>query len=598
MTTTPENLLTDWATLLLGSLADAGITDVVISPGSRSTPFVVAAARNSRLRCHDAMDERGAAFFALGLTRVTGRPSLLICTSGTAGAHYLPAVIEAACSYTPVVILTADRPLELQQCGASQTIDQIKLFGDHARAFFELGTPDASGGALRSVRRIAAQAVARSQWPNPGAVHINGRARKPLEPMPARTDHGRELGSSVTRLLAEPITSMHWPELALDASGLDTAVRAIRSASRGLIIAGPAPAQQCAAREALFRLATNAGFPILAEAASQLRFAGERPAGCVYVDAFDPILRSAEFRREARPDLVVQIGGFPVSTGFERFCSEHLDVPNLVLAPHGWHDPFNRATVHLVADVQHAARQLADRLGPREIGATSAWLELWRAADHESARVATRVAESDGDALNEAAAARAMVHAAPHRSALLVGNSNAIRLVDTFAPSEPKDLVVLSQRGAAGIEGLISGAAGSACAGEHPVGLLIGDVSFFHDVSGLALAARVEHQPLVIVVIQNHGGRIFDQLPIACAGVERRVIEHITTPHQLEIEPTARGFGLRYARAETRTQLEAALSHAYRTSGCTVIEAVVPDNGAAPLFEAVWTQTNTALVKR
>jgi 2-succinyl-5-enolpyruvyl-6-hydroxy-3-cyclohexene-1-carboxylate synthase len=595
MTSTPTNLLTEWATLLLGSLADAGITDVVISPGSRSTPFVVAAARNSRLRCYDAMDERGAAFFALGLTRITGRPSLLICTSGTAGAHYLPAVIEAACSYTPLLILTADRPLELQQCGASQTIDQIKLFGDHARGFFELGAADASHGALRSVRRIAAQAVALSQWPTPGAVHINGRARKPLEPVPARTADELDLSNSVARLLAAPITAMCWPESSLDARGLETAARTIRSASRGIIVAGPAPAQQCAAREALFQLAMNAGFPILAETTSQLRFAGERPAGCVVVDAFDTILRSAEFRRAARPDLIVQLGGFPVSTGFERFCSEYLDVPNLVLAPHGWHDPFNRATVHLVADVHHAVRQLADHLGPREVGATSPWLELCRALDRESARVAARVAEPEGDVLNEAGAARAMVRAAPHRSALLLGNSNAIRLVDTFAPSEPKDLVVLSQRGAAGIDGLISGAAGSVRAGNRPVGLLIGDVSFFHDVSGLALAAGVEHQPLVIVVVQNHGGRIFDQLPIAAAGIERRVLEHITTPHQLEVEPTVRGFRLRYARAETRTQLGHALSHAYRTRGCTVIEAVVPDNGAARLFETMWTETNAAV---
>src|SRR5688572_16653763 len=138
------NLLTDWATLLLGSFADAGITDVVISPGSRSTPFVIAAARHPRLRCHDSMDERAAAFFALGQARVTGRPSLLICTSGTAAAHYLPAAIEAGLSFTPLVMLTADRPVELQQVGASQTIDQTKMFADHARGFLELGTPDPS----------------------------------------------------------------------------------------------------------------------------------------------------------------------------------------------------------------------------------------------------------------------------------------------------------------------------------------------------------------------------------------------------------------------------------------------------------------------
>jgi 2-succinyl-5-enolpyruvyl-6-hydroxy-3-cyclohexene-1-carboxylate synthase len=178
---------------------------------------------------------------------------------------------------------------------------------------------------------------------------------------------------------------------------------------------------------------------------------------------------------------------------------------------------------------------------------------------------------------------------------LLLGNSNAIRLVDTFASFESKDLSVLSQRGAAGIEGLVSGAAGSACAGKAPVGLLLGDVSFFHDVSGLALAARVQQQPLVILVIQNHGGRIFEQLPIATAGLEPRALEYLTTPHRLEVEPTVRGFGLRYARAETMTQLENALTAAYAARGCTVIEAVVPDHGAAGLFQEVWAQINAAL---
>jgi 2-succinyl-5-enolpyruvyl-6-hydroxy-3-cyclohexene-1-carboxylate synthase len=168
-------------------------------------------------------------------------------------------------------------------------------------------------------------------------------------------------------------------------------------------------------------------------------------------------------------------------------------------------------------------------------------------------------------------------------------------LIDTFGESSCKEVAILCQRGAAGIDGLISGAAGSARAGDRAVGLFIGDVSFFHDASGLALAHGIDHQPLVIVVVQNRGGRIFEQLPIAKAGVESHVVAHITTPHALEVEPTVRGFGLRYARAATRSTLEAELARAYATCGCTVIEAVVPETEAASLFEAVWAKTAQAL---
>jgi 2-succinyl-5-enolpyruvyl-6-hydroxy-3-cyclohexene-1-carboxylate synthase len=581
------NLLTDWATLLLGSFADAGITDVVISPGSRSTPFVVAAARHPRLRCHDSMDERAAAFFALGQARVTGRPSLLICTSGTAAAHYLPAAIEAGLSFTPLVMLTADRPVELQQVGASQTIDQTKMFADHARAFFELGTPDPSLGSLRAVRRIAAQAVARASWPTPGAVHVNAPARKPLEPAAPVTDGDRDLHTFVERLLARPISSAKKPLLSLDTATLEDAVSAIRAAKRGLIAAGPAPLEQGAARDALFRLAAATGFPLLAEAASQLSYG--HPPHVALIDSFDPLLRSREMRLAADADLILQVGASPVSSGFERWCAEHLDAPNLVLAPHGWHDPFSRSTTHLIADVAVGATQLADRLTP----AVSAWTELFRTAN-EAARSAAAEVAGEG-ALNEGAVARALIQTAPASSLLMLGNSLAIRLADTFGGPRSTALSVLSQRGAAGIDGLISGAAGSSRSSPRPLGLLIGDVSFFHDVTGLALARSIDHQPLVIVVIQNRGGRIFEQLPIAKAGVEPAVMEHITTPHQIEIEPLCRSFGLRFAKVDTRDALQLELERAYRTTGCSVIEAIVPESEAVAIFERVWSKTERSI---
>ncbi|MGH7285972.1 MAG: thiamine pyrophosphate-binding protein, partial [Polyangiaceae bacterium] len=161
----PANVLTEWASLLFSSLASAGVTDVVVSPGSRSTPFVVAAVREPTITCHSVIDERAAAFFALGQARITGRPSVLLCTSGTAAAHYLPAIIEAGSAFIPLLVVTADRPTELQECAAPQTIDQTKIYGDHARRFFDLGMPDDSADSLRALRRVAHQAVFAAMWP-------------------------------------------------------------------------------------------------------------------------------------------------------------------------------------------------------------------------------------------------------------------------------------------------------------------------------------------------------------------------------------------------------------------------------------------------
>ncbi|HRI55183.1 MAG TPA: 2-succinyl-5-enolpyruvyl-6-hydroxy-3-cyclohexene-1-carboxylic-acid synthase, partial [Pseudomonadota bacterium] len=234
------NLLAEWARLLLGSLAAAGVREVVVSPGARSTPFVCAAHAEPQLRCWDVIDERAAAFFALGQARVTGRPSLLICTSGTAGAHYLPAVIEAGAAHLPLLVLTADRPFELQDCGAPQTIDQIKLLGGHARRFFELGMPDPSDLSLRALRRLAAQAVLTTTWPTPGAVHLNARARKPLEPQSVHTSDEVALRARVDELLQAPLLRAYPPRAVPAPAGVAAAAQLCRSARRGLIICGPA----------------------------------------------------------------------------------------------------------------------------------------------------------------------------------------------------------------------------------------------------------------------------------------------------------------------------------------------------------------------
>lgn len=589
---TEANLLTEWSRLLFASLADAGVTDVVLSPGSRSTPFMLAADGDSRLRCHDSIDERAAAFFALGLARVSGRPAVLLCTSGTAGAHYFPAVIEASLANVPLVVVTADRPFELQDCGAAQTIDQVKLFGDHVRRFYELGSPDPAPTALAGVRRLAAQAVHFASAPTPGPVHLNVRARKPLEPRPAETDDERALAARVAGLLGRPLVAAHAPVSQPSPDAVAAIASRCRESERGLIVAGPAPLSHGRLLPVVAELSRRTGYPVLAEATSQLRFAGGDMVRC---DGFDAALRSPAFRRWARPDVVIQVGGAPVSSGWERFAAEHDGVMRVIVAPHAWHDPDSTATDLLLGDVELSLRALADAVD-RDGGRTQ-WAEQWQEIDRAVwAAVDAEMASASGDELSEGEAVRAVVERLPSGSLFMVGNSLPIREVDTFCPSGVAEVGVLSQRGANGIDGLVAGAAGSAvAAGDRPVTLLLGDVSLLHDLTGLALGVGVD-VPFVVVVVQNNGGRIFEQLPLASVpGLAASTMAHVTTPHRAVLEHAALLWGHRHAAAANGAELAKALDEAYAQPGCTVVEAVVPPHGAAAQHARVFAAVAEAL---
>ncbi len=576
----PANLQAEWARLLLDSFAAAGVREVVISPGSRSTPFVLAAAAHPKLRCRDVVDERSAAFFALGQGRVSGRPSLLLSTSGTAPANYYPAVVEASASGIPLLVLSADRPAELAACGANQTVDQLKLFGDHAREFFELGAPEGSPRALRALRRTAAQAIFASRYPRPGAVHLNARAGKPLEPGAAEESGERELVAAVDALVARPAPRPRAPRLMPRAAGVDELAQACRNTERGLIVCGPASLAQARARSLAAELARRTGYPVLREAASQLRFCPELAADDVLaVDGFDALLKTAPFRDGPAPELVLQIGRCPTSAAWGRYLARHAGCRHWLLGAGGWHDAQSTATDLLFGDLEDGLARLTTRL-PARITAT-AWGERWRDAGEAARRAIDDELAAAGDALTEGGVALAVAGALPAGSLLALGNSLPIRDVDAYCPGTATDLRVLCQRGASGIDGVVSGALGAASLWRHRVALLVGDLSFLHDASALR-AARQVVVPMVVVVVQNRGGRIFEQLPLAShPAAADEVFEHWTTPHDLDLAPAAALHGLPYERAERLGELEAALGRGFGRPGVTVIEAMVPPHGAA-----------------
>ena len=579
---TPSNLHIAWARLFFRALAGSGVEHVVLSPGSRSTPLALAAAAEPALTVHTLLDERSAAFFALGQARLTHRPSVLVCTSGTAGAHYLPAIIEASQSHTPLVAVTADRPWEAYDAAAAQTIDQVKLFGDHVRHAAELGLPDPAPEALRAVARIAAQAAHRARWPLPGPVHVNARFRKPLEPVDRQGAPPEPWEAELDRLLSAGPPRVYEPRAEVDPRAIHDLVSACARARRGLIVCGPAPAlvDPALARTAIRALASATGFPVLVEATSQIRFGGD-PLSAPICGAFDALLRAASFRRDHVPDLIVEIGAPPTSAGYTMLLAEAPGCPRFVLAPHGWNDPSGLASAMVYADPYDVAARVARELAALDRPIAPAASEWARAFARADARVSGLIRrELTEGPLTEGAIVHHLVEALPEGAVLVVGNSMPVRDLDTYAAPSARGLTVLHQRGASGIDGLLSGAAGARSVSTGPMALLLGDLSLLHDLGGLA-AARAARRPLLVVVVQNDGGRIFEALPIARRPELEAVLEaHFTTPQSVEFSSAAAMFGLRHCRVETVEALRAGFAEGLASGGCTIVEAVVPPHDA------------------
>jgi 2-succinyl-5-enolpyruvyl-6-hydroxy-3-cyclohexene-1-carboxylate synthase len=589
----PRAAQTAWAELVVATLADAGVRTCVVSPGSRSTPLVAALAGEPRLATPVVIDERAAAFCALGAARVTGEPVALVCTSGTAAAHWLPALIEASEAAIPLVAITADRPPELFGCGAPQTIDQVKLFGGFVRAYVDLGPPDGGALALRAVRRKVAQAVSVARGPHPGPVHVEVPLRKPLEPYvpssrasppPSTSTSTADLPEPLAiarALAAEPVVVAPPPVACADAGAIAAVAAVLRRAERPLLVAGPAHTVPVggAARDAVIALARAAGAVVLAEATSGLRL-GPWPDDVVAVDAFDPLLAAAA--ATLAPDAIVQLGGELAAAAWPAARAAWAGAPRWVLAPYGWPDPDSSATGVVRGDVADAARRITAALdaAPRR----AAWHARWREAGARARAAVDAAIERHPGA--EAAIVRAALDAAPDGAVILVGNSLPARVIDHVAPTGGRAHVVCAQRGACGIDGLVAGAAGATWAGR-PVVAILGDVSFAHDLGGVAAAVRAARAPLVVVVVDNAGGRIFDGLPIAATAPAALMADYFHTAPGLDPAAVARALGADAITAGSPAAAAAAVrAGATGAARVTIVHAPVSPDGAVRVRRA------------
>jgi 2-succinyl-5-enolpyruvyl-6-hydroxy-3-cyclohexene-1-carboxylate synthase len=583
---TRADLQSEWARLVVHSLVRAGVRQAVISPGSRSTPFVIAALEEPELECISALDERAAAHFALGQARASGRPSLALCTSGSAPANYFPAVIEASEAGLPLVVLSADRPPELLHSGANQTTDQFELFGRHVRFFAQLGEPRADDHSLRAAKRVATRAVFEALGLHPGPVHLNAQARKPLEPTTV-LEGDAVWHPRIEAISEEPLRAIS-AGARLDDAVVQAVTRLLDQARRPLVLCGPTQTWQAASLGALRTLVDRGALAVASEAAGQARF-GE--GADVVIGGFDTLWRTRTGREALCPDVVLQLGANPTSKGWEELCA-FKPVRRVVVHPWAWVDPIANAELVVRAPLPDFVRALSE--APLDAGARDAgFTDELRRAESMVWEVARRLLDEAGDSLTEGGVARTVGDTAPGDSALVLGNSLPIRNFDTWVPPRERPLRIFSQRGVSGIDGVVSGAAGIASCDSSATTVLVGDVSFLHDLNGLQLAAQVP-VPMVVVVVNNRGGRIFEQLPIAREGTPAW-LPYFTTPHEASIEGAASIYGCAFESTRSVRELRAALGAAYSRGGCTVIEAVVPPQGSAAQNAKLWSEVEQAL---
>jgi 2-succinyl-5-enolpyruvyl-6-hydroxy-3-cyclohexene-1-carboxylate synthase len=517
-------------------LARCGVSDACTSPGSRNAPLTLALARDPGLRAHSHIDERCAGFFALGLAKASGRPVALTCTSGTAAANLMPAVIEADEARIPLIVLTADRPPELRDVGAGQAIDQIKLYGAAVRWFFEVGNHEATPASLRWIRTLACRAVAEACGERPGPVHLNWPLREPLAP-----------GGPVSIPSGRPDRR---PWVARDrgvAPAADLSQLIDRSA-RGVIVAGRSDRQLLS----LGALAAACNYPLLADPLSGAR------SGDAAIAHYDLLLRDASFADAHRPEVVIRAGDLPTSKQLRRWLAGlGGDASQIAVDPEGaWQDPDGVLEVSL--------RASPELLTPPP-AAAPAWLAGWREADARAGQTVAGILA--GEAISELGAARMLGERLPADATLFVAASMPVREIEAVWPVRASPPRVLSNRGANGIDGTLSSAFGARAAGEQPVVALIGDVAFAHDIGGLLAATRLR-LAITIVLLDNGGGAIFDHLPVAAESDAYET--HVATPAGIDFEAAALVYGLNYAAPvsldELTTHVETALAQTTRST--------------------------------
>lgn len=545
-----------WSDLFVSELAACGVQTACAAPGSRSTPLTLAFARHPAIKLYLHLDERCVAFFALGVAMATERPVAIVCTSGTAAAQFHSALIEARQSHAPLLVLTADRPHELRYSGANQTIDQVKMYGDHVLWSFDVATPQVNAPALtlRALKTLAGRAYSLANGVVKGPVHLNFPFRPPLEPeappLPELT------------VQAQPAVQVERGVLTPTQRQIDRLGSIIAQHERGLIVCGPGcprgdfPAQ-------VTRLATLSGYPLVADPLSGVRFGAPVESGLI-LGGYESYLQGGTAAFE-RPEVVIRFGAVPTSKWLNSYLSNNVPTHLIHIRDNGvWADESHLVNYFLQADPATVCARLAQTVTLRR-------LSVWAATIREMEASCQRVIHSYcQEHFFDGAIVAAVVDALPAGAHLVIGNSLPVRHLDQFGAPTQQPVTVFGNRGTSGIDGLTSTALGIAAASDTPLVLITGDIAFYHDMNGLLAIRQHNLRKVTIVLLNNNGGNIFRRLPIA--QFDPLFTSLFLTPHDVDFTPVAQLYGLRYIQASDHVTFRSVFEQSINGIDPSIIE--------------------------
>lgn len=555
-----------WTQLLVEELIRNGINQFFISPGSRSTPLTLAAAHNTKVQCTVHFDERGAGFAALGYGQATGKPAVLVCTSGTAAANYFPSVIEASMSRIPMIVLTADRPPELRDTGANQTIDQVKLYGVYVRWFQDIACPSLAIQPEYLLTTID-QAAYQAQDNNPGPVHLNCMFREPLAPDNNDTDFSDYLSVISNWINSnKPYTKYQKPILTPELSKVKLLSEKIISNKRGIIVCGKVESDS--ARESILKFAELIGYPVLADITSGMK--SDKSLNVINHETYLDYDKSAD---ELKTNMVIHFGGMMTSKKLNEWLTEIRSDNYIHIDNH----PFRNDPMHIVTERFHCGMEsFISSLLPlmQKLQPDRQWLNgiVEKYKNYEK-KISEKI--DNESLLKESLVSRLVSLHINKNSALFLGNSLAIRMMDKFLDRMGPHVPIGFNRGASGIDGCVATAVGWSMGLNKSVTLLIGDLSFLHDLNSLALLKDIEN-PVTIVVLNNNGGGIFKYLPIA---KQKDVFEkYWLTPHNLTFEKTSEQFDIDYYKPSTPDEFISSYEKAQKSGKLSLIEVIINSN--------------------
>lgn len=565
---TNKEVLTNYVAQITGALRNAGVTEVVISPGSRSTPLAYAFAALKEFTVYMQVDERSAGFFALGLAKASRKPVVLLCTSGTAASNYFPAITEAHYARIPLVAITADRPHELREVGAPQAINQINLYGDHVKWSVDFPLAEANHSIDGFIERHVQRGVSIAMTAPFGPIHINIPFREPLLidmdlTLPERTFQTRLSGNA----LLDEKTRAHVREL-------------LSATTNGIIIAGELPIDFDT--KLFWRFAKALNWPVLCDPLSNLR--AELPEECqdLCIDQYDALLKSDAFGDKVVPHTVLRFGTQPVSKPLALYLKNHLPQQTIVVDENpAFQDALGVVTHHIQAMPEAVLQVVVEQ---ERSEATRTWIE----ANQLFSRLIQEHAEEVHD---EGAYTHAFFEQLPDGVDLISGSSMPIRDTDTFFRKTAKSIKIFANRGTNGIDGVVSTALGIQAARKRPTYLLIGDLSFLHDVNGL-IATRFVETDLTIIIMNNDGGGIFSYLPQA--SIDTHFEDLFGTPTGLTFEHIAAMYDAQYDAIHTLETFKEAL-HKPKDKPVRIIEVFTDRTQNVEAHRKLWKQMITRL---